>query len=641
MTVYHDNERMLWPPPSLLTSEQWGCANRELSVLTSASAGRWSMDAIPFLRPVLTALDNHDIDTVVLAKSTQIAGTETVLTWLARVAAEDPGPAMIVFADQDTAEEICERRIQPMFRSSPVLARLIDDRKFGKQMITLRNGFSLTMAWASSIGRTASRPIRYLIMDEITKPAYGLTQDEGSVIYRVLQRTETFANRKIVMLSSVTIEGDNMQRQLELCDVVNDWHVPCPACGAHQVLRFKPGQTYRSVDGIECASGGVVWDDEKDPRAAASAARYECGHCKERWTTAEKNAAVSRGMASPRTDPPEEVRRWGYHISRLCSLFPGGRLEELTRSFLLAKDDRHELHGFTSNALAEWWKQYVVKTDDAGLCAAQCQLAAGVVPDDADVLVATIDMQQTGFWFLVRAWNSKTKESWMIECERLGDWTDVDELIYERTWAKIDGSALGIWRAMLDIGGTKSDGALVSRTEEAEDWWISNRLRGRRKVFLCKGSSRSMPTKIKMGAILETLPSGKRIEHGGLRIVELNTGTLKGLFMHQLQQAGEGGSRAAYLHADTPEQYFRHITSEAQDDTGAWRLVKGRDNHWLDCEMMQQAAVCAELLGGLDAVARAIQPRQQIQQPQQKQQPAPRRDDPFTRGTMRDPLGGR
>jgi phage terminase large subunit GpA-like protein len=250
-------------------------------------------------------------------------------------------------------------------------------------------------------------------------------------------------------------------------------------------------------------------------------------------------------------------------------------------------------------------------------------------------------MQQTGFWFLVRAWNSRTKESWMIECGQLEDWSDVDDLIYERTWGKVDGSSHSVWRAMLDIGGTKGDGALVSRTEEAEDWWVRNRLRGRRKVFLCKGSSRSMPTKIKMGAILETLPSGKRIEHGGLRIVELDTGTLKGLFMHQLQQAAEGGSRAARLHANTPQQYFRHITSEAQDDTGAWHLVKGRDNHWLDCEMMQQAAVCAELLGGLDAVARTNQPKPPAPTPKPKPESVTRRDDPWTRGTMRDPLGGR
>lgn len=615
MTVFGNNERLLWSPPSSLTSEEWGCQNRELSVLTSASAGRWSMDPIPFLRPVLAALDDHDIDTVVLAKSTQIAGTETILTWLARVAAEDPGPAMIVFADQDTAEEICERRIQPMFRSSPVLARLIDERKFGKQMITMRNGFSLTMAWASSIGRTASRPIRYLIMDEITKPAYGQTQDEGSVIYRVLQRTETFQNRKIVMLSSVTVEGDNMQRQLGLCDVVEDWHVPCPACGAYQVLRFRAGQSYRSISGAGCVSGGVVWPDDSESKEAAKHAVYQCGDCKAEWTTAEKNAAVSRGRASPRTDRPADVRRWGYHVSRLYSLFPGGRLDELARSFLLAKEDRQELQGFCNNALAEWWSRYVVKTDENALRGAQCDLERGVVPDQADVLIASIDMQKTGFWYLVRAWCCRTKESWMIECGRLLDWGDVDDLFFDRTWATADGKVHGIWRGTLDTGGSKDEHEDVSRTEQAYDWWIANRYRCSRRIFLCKGSSRALPTKTAFGKPLEVSPSGKKLV-GGLVLLFMNTNRLKDMFMDQLMKACDGGSKAAHLHKDTPDQYFKHIASEAPDENGIWMLQKGKDNHWLDCEMMAQGAVCPEIMGGLDAIWRVLAANQPNKQPE-------------------------
>ena len=160
MIVFSEDERQAATPPSGISTEEWGRQNRELSALTSAHAGPWSMDMIPFFRPVLAALDSDSIEVVTIQKATQIAGSETVLTWLGKVAVEDPGPAMICFADEDTAVEFCKRRIHPMFRSSPVLAPLIIESEFGQGSIILKNGFSLVMVWASSIAKTASRPVR-------------------------------------------------------------------------------------------------------------------------------------------------------------------------------------------------------------------------------------------------------------------------------------------------------------------------------------------------------------------------------------------------------------------------------------------------------------------------------------------------
>ena len=211
-TVWSPEEREIYRPPQRLSTAEWAERNRELSVLTSASAGAYSLGAVPFFRGILDAIDDRDVETVVIQKSTQIGGTELVVSWLGRCADQDPGPAMIVLADEDTANEICERRIQPMIRSTPSLRRLIIESKFNQNQITLRNNFSLTMAWDSSIARTASRPIRYLIMDEITKPGYSLVGTEGDVIGRVEQRTETFLNRKKVMLSTPTAEGDNLDK---------------------------------------------------------------------------------------------------------------------------------------------------------------------------------------------------------------------------------------------------------------------------------------------------------------------------------------------------------------------------------------------------------------------------------------------
>ena len=628
MTLWPE-ERATIAPPSGMSTEEWGMKNRELSAMTSAQAGPWSLDMLPFFRPLLAALDDDNIEIVCLQKSTQIAGSETVLTWLGKVAAEDPGPAMIVFADEDTAKEFCKRRIQPMFRSSPVLANLVIEADFNQDSIILKNGFSLTMAWASSIARTASRPMRYLVADEICKPAYGLVQAEGSVLSRIFQRTETFPNRKIVMLSSVTTEGDNMDKQMSLCQAVYDWRVPCPHCGAVQVLTFFPEQKDMP---------GKVWFPEgATAQERATQAKYQCKECKSLWTTAQKNEAVSRGVAQARGEVSAKVKRVGFHVSRLLSFFPGGRLEALAEAFLMAKDDLSELQSFYNNSLAQHWKTYRVTSTAEELMKAKCDLPSHTVPDSADCVIITADMQQTGFWYVVRAWSSKLKDSWLIDCGQIGDWEDLNELIFDRLWLREDGSGIHCWRAALDIGGTKEEGKEISRTEEAENWWIENRRRAFRRVFLCKGSSKTMPDKLKIGHILESTPSGKKIAGAALQLIELNTISLKTLFLHSLDQACKKSSGSAYLNKDVPDAYFRHILAEVQEADGTFRKV-ARDNHWLDCEMMQQGMVSRLLHGGIETVRQAEVKYKHLEQ---KQKPAaakkeePEEENPWLKGILK------
>jgi phage terminase large subunit GpA-like protein len=317
---------------------------------------------------------------------------------------------------------------------------------------------------------------------------------------------------------------------------------------------------------------------------------------------------VLLGQWVTRPNSSKKPKSVGLFLSRLLSLSSGGRLEVLTESFLKVKDDPESLQSFINNALGEHWKTYKATSSTDELKKAKCEIPGQVVPESADCITIAIDMQQTGFWYSARAWSSRLKDSWLIECGQVGGWEDVETLFFERTWKKDSGPEMGCWRGALDVGGTKEEGKDISRTEEAEAWWVDNRRRTRGRIFLCKGSSKtSMPTKISIGKILETTPSGKKIAHGGLQIVELNTGSLKDLFFHALDQAVKKESGAAFLSADTPDSYFKHITAEVKEHDGAYRRI-GRDNHWLDCEMMHRALVSRELHGGIEAVARRHQP---------------------------------
>lgn len=619
-----------WAPPEIISTEEWGKRNLSLSVATSASAGPWSLDQIPFFRPILEALDNEAIEAACIAKATQIGGTQTVLAWLGRGQHGDPGPAMIVLADEDTAKEICKMRIQPMFRSSPALAPLIIEAEFGQESIRLRNAGSLVMAWASSIGRTASRPIRYLILDEICKPSYGLVQAEGSVISRILQRTETFCNKKIVMLSSVTVEGDNMDQQLARCDVIFDFAVPCPKCGAFQPLRFQA--TEITTNGEKILSGFVRFEEGGDIHQRAASARYQCAFCAGLWTTAEKNAAVKLGKAVPRVPPTGKVKRVGFHISRLLSLFPGGRLESLVETFLLAKNDPLELQSFVNNALAEHWKEAVKSATTDEIMACRVDLPRAVVPDEARVLVAFIDVQQeaNGFWFRVRAFGPDGV-SWGIDEGQLGTWGEVEHLLFQREFLTADGKPFHIWRAGIDIGGTKDVGNLISRSEETVIWVSKNQFRLHGRIFACKGSSHAMAAPVGFKSGREAHPSGKVAKYG-VKPVLIDTDYFKGEFHRRLQCARDQEECAAYLHAETEEWYAQQILAEVKKKrpNGDYEWVRVKpDNHMLDCEIGILAMADKGLFGGIRRFeGQERPPTPQVpkpQQPQTPQQPQPPR----------------
>lgn len=632
---WSSEESLVAAPPENISTEEWGRKNRELSILTSAKPGPWSLAQIPFFRPVLEALDNEDIETVVIQKATQIAGTETVITWMGKDADNDPGPVMVVFADEDTAKETCKKRLLPMFRSSPPLSKMLIEAEFGQESIILKNNFSVIMAWASSIARTASRPIRRLILDEITKPAYGKTQSEGSVINRIKQRTETFPNKKIVMLSSVTVAGDNMDIEINKCDAQYDWCVPCPACGDLQPLKFS--QKEIRVEGISRQSGYIHYEKMENNREAAKTARYHCASCEALWTNAEKNAAVQKGVMLPREKITGKIKSVGFHIPRTISLFPGGALEVLVENFLDARNDVLELQSFINNALAEHWTHVVKDTTDLPIAQRKTDLPKKVVPKGAICLTAGFDMQKYSFWFSVWAheYRDMSLHSSMIWDGEIETFEQIRQIVYDETFDIQDGGVKKIWRAGLDTGGgkgTEEDG--WSRTAEAYDFL---RRAGHNVIFGTKGSSKARDSAVWF-SIIDRMPGriGKAIP-GGITLFHLDTDKLKDLFFSRAIQ-GDDGASPLHFHADTTDAYFQQILAEEKTrdrSTGKYTWVKKhqKDNHQLDTAIINQALINDAFRGGIRMFYKQLQRHEQRQESQVVQKiEEKQQENPFLKG---------
>ncbi len=633
---YHGDpeEKAVFTPPEDISFVDFVEKYIVLATSISSQHGPKRISVTPALRPVYEALGHPDVREVDCRKSAQLAVTSMAFDLIAYYVVQKPRPIVYFLPDQLTAEKVGERLRTTLRLCKPVADLIIEDR-FNKSEMIFKNGASVTLAWGSSIAQTGSSPYGLVIIDEADKPGYNIVGAEGSSLGRIRERCVTFNDYLIFLFSTPTLPSGNVSAELDKCHIVVKPFVPCPSCGHKQPLFWRRGkddqiEQYIGMDGEKHNAGYVFFDNSLPTKQEkADSARYVCGECGATWTTLEKNEAVSRCVPWPW----KIERRMGFdHLSRLYSLFHGGRLESMVASWLDSVEDISNLQAFINSVLGQVWITHKAAGEIDELKKAKSEILWQVVPEVADCITVAIDMQQTGFWYSARAWSSRLKDSWLIECGQIADWDEVEELFFERTWRKDSGQEMGCWRGALDVGGTKEEGKDISRTEEAEAWWVDNRRRTRGRVFLCKGSSKtSMPTKISIGKILETTPSGKKIAHGGLQIVELNTVSLKDLFFHALDQAINQESGAAFLSSDTPDAYFKHITAEAKDHDGTY-IRLGRDNHWLDCEMMHRGLASRELHGGIEAVARRsknIPPTQKQPEEQKPVENKPVEENPY------------
>jgi phage terminase large subunit GpA-like protein len=264
------------PPPRLTVSE-WADQYRVLAPESSAEPGPWSTRRTPYLKAIMDAYTDPAIDTVVVMASSQSAKTEAGLNCLGRAIHLDPGPALWIAPTLEMAKATAKDRLSPMVRLCPELAsRVATPRaKHGASTILHRTfpGGQITLGGANSPAGLASRPIRYLYLDEVDRyPASAGT--EGDPISLAVARTRTFARRKVVVVSSPTVEGASRIADWYAVSDQRRYWLPCPRCGDY----FVP-----------------TWDHVKWTDHEAATAHVVCPHCGGRIEDQERPAMVAAG----------------------------------------------------------------------------------------------------------------------------------------------------------------------------------------------------------------------------------------------------------------------------------------------------------------------------------------------------------
>jgi len=423
-----------WVLPVKMTVSEWSDQFRRLDVKTSAEPGQWATARTPYLKGIMDAFTDPYVDEITVMAASQVGKTEAMYNMLGFIIDQDPGPTLMVSPRADDAKSVSYNRVRPMIECSPVLNRYIPINT--DDITKLEYHFDrmiLYFAGSNSPADLASRPIRYLFLDEVDKyPKF--SGREADPIKLASERQKTFWNKKTVKVSTPTTREGYIFREYDKSDQ-RRFHLPCPHCGKKQVLLF----------------GQIKWPkEESSPERIKNnrLAWYECAHCKKRIDDIHKQKMMLAGEWI--SEKGEHNRNRGFWVSSLYS--PWLTWSDIASEFLKSKDYVELLMNFVNSWLAEVWEEKIEETTVDKVRNLARDYDQGVVPDEVLVLTAGVDVQKDHFYYVIRGWGYY-EESWLIRADRVEYWDDIIDCLFKTEYRRASSAeTLSVYLGCIDSG---------------------------------------------------------------------------------------------------------------------------------------------------------------------------------------------
>jgi phage terminase large subunit GpA-like protein len=504
-------------------------------------------------------------DRVCFMTSSQIGKTLMLKAILGYFVSEEPGPILVLQPTLDMAETFSKDRLAPMFRDTPVLHGLIKDARSrdSNNTILKKNfpGGHLTIVGANSPTGLSARPIRFVLGDEIDRfPVSAGT--EGDPISLAIKRTQTFHNRKILLVSTPTDQGNSrIEKEFNLSDQ-RFFHVPCPECGQKQKLE---------------------WENLKFEEGKEYDAEYECKFCNALIGEDKKSWMVANGewvAENPSGKFP------GFHISVLYLHWV--KWSEVAEEFNEKKTDVQLLKTFYNTSLGrtfinkgdapEWERVYDLRES----------YPVGSIPEPVRFLTAAVDVQKNRLELELKGW-TRTGESYSIEHIIFPGEDPFDKLdeYLNRTWRHPSGVVMKLLGLAIDTGGEKTQRVYM---------WCSKHPKN--LVYAFKGKGGIATAAVSTPSNVDVNFMGKRVSNG-VQLWTVGVSLLKEELYSRLRyRPNEAGEfPRGYMHfPEYPPEWFKQLTSENMRwvirggrKTPQWILPPGVSNEALDLNVYNRA----------------------------------------------------
>lgn len=572
-------------PPENVSPWEW-CERHVVVDHNSPMPGRWRAYNSPWVVPVMAEWANPNVRTVVVRCSAQSSKTQTIINLVLWSIANDPGPMMWVMAAKDESEDFVGERARPaIVTCKPVAESLIEEKKLSMTFASM----PLYFVGAGSKSKLQSKPIRYLIMDEVRNYRAG-------AVDLVSKRTTSFWNSKTGIVSTPDKKDDTVDRAFKDGDQ-RTLHFPCPSCGQLQPLKWEQ----MKWDTNDTTKPNGRWDIE----AVAQTIRYECVSCghKIRDTPHERRAIASQGrfVALNPSAPKTHVSfTWNAMLPTWV------RWRTLVHEFLNARSalkgrspDIEPMKAFVTERLAEPWEDELGFVDNSDHLRARCEdYSYGEAWSDMRVRFLTVDKQIDHYYWVVRAWG-RTYGSRLVAYGRCNTEEDIHQIAKEY---EVVAANVGI-----DAGFNQSD---VLKAVSKTGRWISasawngwKPMKGDDSEYFVERegdvSVRKLWRMVRMDPAFGTTMAGRV---GTVPMIVFCTEPMKDILGSLVSGISQGWTLPKGIGRDYLKQMSSEQRVEHQDVRGRktfrWEQ-RSRANHYWDCEVMQVGlAVVAKLLKG-------------------------------------------
>ena len=557
-------------PPGRMLPSVWADARRRLSAEASAEAGRWVTARAPYQRAMMDAVATHQ--TVVLATAAQMGKSEVLLNISGAWMETDPGSMLMVLPTLEMARAFSRDRISPMIRDTPTLASIFPATKSrATGQTALRREFQggqLSLAGANAAAGLASRPVRFLVMDEVDRfpEQAGI---EGDPVRLAMARQSNFWDRRTVLASTPTNKGLSRIWTAFEQSTGAQWLVPCPRCGVFHALEWA----------------GVKWDADAGPQSARMVCPRGC-----EFSDREKKAAVLLGRWEEQR-PGHPVA--GFRINALAS--PWADVRSLVAEFLDSKGQPQQLKAFLNLRLAEVWEDVGAQAEPVKISSRAedygAEVPAGVLAITAgvDVQADRLEVELVGWGLGLEAWG-------------LGYHVLSGDTVGPVPWKALD--------ALLAAPLTKADGRQLKAARVAIDGAYNTEAVA--AYVRARAAAGAMMT---WGSTNKAAPVAERAMRARRMGWTIGVHQIKEALMNRIKAAEPSGPGA--LHWPTgcgyDAEYFRGLCAEElrsrlRRGFKVFNWVKLRErNEPLDCRVLATAAA-HRLPPDAFAPARTVQP---------------------------------
>jgi phage terminase large subunit GpA-like protein len=460
-----DLPRDAWLTPKPMNPAEWTERNIYLDSRTTSTPGFYNLDQFPYCRAVFDAILNKRVEKIILDWATQTGKSTWAMSILGWIAENAPGPAMIGVANEAAAKAHYKRLLEPSLERVEAIRRRMPSKTRRRWQIVDLGNMLVFYAWPGSPATVSDRPIKYLLVNEASLWP-GAKGSEGDPVQMAFDRTKAFPHpgRKIIIEGKPTIEGECRLTTMLDASRKHVLHVPCPKCGEYQPL----------VKGKPDIPGGIKWDEDYDTPGAAeqasATAHWECCACQSKHTEEVKPTALARSVWCPDGQtvekngklvgkPLRNEREMGFHLNSLYSTVV--TWGDFALTWVKNRESPGKLQAVVNGWLAETWKRKKRKVGNSEVEAHLSAYKMGSVPIPCIALAMTVDVQESEFWYTIRAW-SWLANSALVTRGIVQTWEQLDE-VREKTWPGTGGELHNIFLTLID----SADG---TRTNEIYEW---------------------------------------------------------------------------------------------------------------------------------------------------------------------------